>query len=73
MPCCIAFATTDYKAQGRAFNNIILDLQSAGRKTAGHRTYTAVYVALSRCRSLSGLNLLCTIPQAIFLQDLMIT
>ena len=44
------------KPQGRTFNNIILDLQSTGWVGIEH-TYTAVYVALSRCHSLNGLKL----------------
>ena len=69
VPCCAAFAITDYKSQGRTFSNIILDLESPNPKggvRGGHHTYTAVYVALSRCRSRSGLSFLHAFPYATF-------
>ncbi|KAF8437026.1 hypothetical protein BDZ91DRAFT_687651, partial [Kalaharituber pfeilii] len=57
IPCCPGFAITDYKAQGRTFDNILVDLESTN-SFGQHRKFTAVYVALSRCRSLDGLNFL---------------
>ena len=68
IPCCAAFAITDYRSQGRTFSNVILDLEPSNpRGTRGvHHTYTAVYIALSRCRSSLGLSFLRAFPHAIF-------
>jgi len=58
IPCYAAFAITDYRSQGRTFSNIRLDLEPPNPRGMhkGHHTYTAVYVALSRCHSSSGLS-----------------
>jgi len=58
LPCCAGFAITDYRSQGRTFSDIIFDLESPTKIAGGHRiyTYTAVYVALSRCWPLKGLS-----------------
>ena len=57
IPCCAGFAITDYRSQGRTFNRVVIDLEPPNiRWEGGHRTFTAVYVALSRCRSLDGLS-----------------
>jgi len=52
LQCCAGFAITDYRSQGRSFNDIILDLESSIKIAGDYRTYSAVYVALSRCQSL---------------------
>ena len=68
IPCSAAFAITDYRSQGRTFNQVILDFESANKKTeGGHRTFTAVYVALSRTGSISGLSFLRGFSQSTFL------
>ena len=57
--CCAGFAITDYRSQGRTFNRVVIDLEPPNiRWEGGHRTFTAVYVALSRCRSSDGLSFL---------------
>ena len=55
VPCSPAFAMTDYRVQGQTYNHVIIDLVLQYREV-GHRTFTAVYVALSRCRSLEGVQ-----------------
>jgi len=69
IPCCAAFAITDYRSQDRTFSNVIPDLEPPNPRgtRGGHHTYTAVYVALSRCRSSLGLSFLRAFPHAIFL------
>jgi len=57
---------TDYRSQGRTFNDIILDLESS-TKIAGHRTYSAVYIA---CQSLKGLSFLRAFHQETFFKKL---
>ena len=67
IPCSPAFAITDYRSQGRTFNEVILDFESA--KKGGnnqHSTFTATYVALSRCRSIAGLSFLRAFPASSF-------
>ena len=66
--CSAAFAITDYRSQSRTFNRVMLDFESANKQTeGGHRTFTAIYVALSRTRSISGLSFLRGFPQSTFL------
>jgi len=67
-PCCVAFAITDYRWQGRTFSNVILDLEppNPSGMRGGHHTYTAIYVVLSRCRSSLSLSFLRAFPHAIF-------
>lgn len=51
LPIMPAFAYTDYKAQGRTMEKVIVDLQSC-------RNLQSVYVMLSRAKSLDGLLIL---------------
>lgn len=51
LPILPAFAFTDYKAQGRSMDRVIVDLSSC-------RTLQSVYVMLSRAKSLDGLLIL---------------
>lgn len=60
LPCTPAFALTDYKAQGRTFREIIVDLTS--RRGAGGRIDpVSAYVSLSRCKTLAGIQLLSSV------------
>ena len=51
-PIKLAWAVTIHKSQGQTFDTLAIDL-GAGAFATGH-----VYVALSRCRSLSGISLI---------------
>lgn len=60
LPVVSAFVLTDYKAQGKTFVEVLLELR-------GNRTnngvpskcdFTSLYVQLSRCMTLRGINLL---------------
>jgi len=66
VPYCAGFAITDYRFQGRTPSDPTPDLESPTKIAGGRRTYTAVYVALSRCQSLKGLPFLRAFPQATF-------
>ena len=64
LPCAPAFACTDYKVQGRTLEHVALELR--GTRTSmidGHNIPSqcdpySLYVQLSRCRSLDGIQLL---------------
>jgi len=57
LPCTPAFALTDFKAQGRTFKKILVELTSrlGGR---GKIDPVSAYVCLSRCKTLAGIQLL---------------
>jgi ATP-dependent exoDNAse (exonuclease V) alpha subunit len=57
MPIVVARAITIHKAQGKTFDEIVIDL--AGPAFA----HGQVYVALSRCRTLEGITLLSPITK----------
>jgi hypothetical protein len=64
LPCVPAFACTDYKVQGRTLEHVALELR--GTRTSmidGHSVPSqcnpySLYVQLSQCRSLDGIQLL---------------
>ena len=60
LPVVPAFVLTDYKAQGKTFENVLLELRG-NRMTNGQASkcdFTSLYVQLSRCRTLQGIKLL---------------
>eukprot|EP00742_Colponemidia_sp_Colp-10_P013665 GILJ01015450.1.p1 GENE.GILJ01015450.1~~GILJ01015450.1.p1 ORF type:complete len:670 (+),score=37.93 GILJ01015450.1:1352-3361(+) len=70
LPIIPAFVLTDYKVQGKSFDNVIVDIT----KPPGNRDAVGTYVCLSRARSLQGLAILrpfqrqvlmCCPPQAL--------
>jgi len=61
-PVRLAWAITIHKSQGLTFDNVVID---AGRSFAAGQ----VYVALSRCRTLEGLQLLSKINSACVKND----
>lgn len=66
LPVVPAFVLTDYKAQGKSFKDVLLELRG-NRTTNGQPSkcdFTSLYVQLSRCRMLQGIKLLSPIrPQ----------
>ncbi|KAJ6436236.1 CFEM domain-containing protein [Purpureocillium lavendulum] len=60
LPVAPAFALTDYKAQGKTFAEVLLELRG-NRVTNGEPSkcdFTSPYVQLSRCTTLQGIKLL---------------
>ena len=60
LPVVPAFVLTDYKAQGKTFIEVLLELRG-NRVTNGEPSkcdFTSLYVQLSRCTSLRGIKLL---------------
>jgi hypothetical protein len=65
----LAWAITEYKAQGSTYNRITVDLHwqnISGKDGTSHKRYCSCYVQLTRTRSLQGLSLL----QPVILKDL---
>ena len=58
VPCALAFAITlaYYRSQARIFENIIVDLEIT--RQSEHQNFTAIYVMLSRVKSMVGLTFL---------------
>ncbi|KJZ68594.1 hypothetical protein HIM_12014 [Hirsutella minnesotensis 3608] len=60
LPVVPAFVLTDYKSQGKTFEDVLLELRGS-RMTNGQPSkcgFTSLYVQLSRCRTLQGIKLL---------------
>ncbi|KAI1289116.1 hypothetical protein F5Y03DRAFT_378387 [Xylaria venustula] len=69
LPVVPAFVLTDYKAQGKTFMEVLLELRG-NRVTNGQPSkcdFTSLYVQLSRCRTLQGIKLLSPIRQQDFI------
>ncbi|KAJ3550717.1 hypothetical protein NPX13_g11461 [Xylaria arbuscula] len=69
LPVVPAFVLTDYKAQGKTFVEVLLELRG-NRVTNGQPSkcdFTSLYVQLSRCRTLQGIKLLSPIRQQDFI------
>jgi hypothetical protein len=69
LPVVPAFVLTDYKAQGKTFVDVLLELRG-NRTTNGQPSkcdFTSLYVQLSRCRTLQGITLLSPIRPQDFL------
>ncbi|KAH7025645.1 uncharacterized protein B0I36DRAFT_248705, partial [Microdochium trichocladiopsis] len=67
LPVVPAFVLTDYKAQGKTFEEVLLELRG-NRMTNGQPSkcdFTSLYVQLSRCRTLQGIKLLSPPDQGI--------
>ncbi|KAG7408961.1 ATP-dependent DNA helicase PIF1 [Fusarium oxysporum f. sp. raphani] len=60
LPVVPAFVLTDYKAQGKTFVDVLLELR--GNRVANGQPsrcdFTSLYVQLSRCKTLQGIRLL---------------
>ncbi|KJZ69552.1 hypothetical protein HIM_11065 [Hirsutella minnesotensis 3608] len=63
LPCAAAFACTDYKVQGGAFERVALELRGTRTTNVGGRAVPSqcdpysLYVQLSRCPTLDGIML----------------
>ncbi|KAM5344579.1 hypothetical protein ACJ41O_013114 [Fusarium nematophilum] len=69
LPVVPAFVLTDYKAQGKTFVDVLLELRG-NRMTNGQPSkcdFTSLYVQLSRCRTLQGIKLLNSVRPQDFL------
>ncbi|KAI8711065.1 hypothetical protein NCS52_01481800 [Fusarium sp. LHS14.1] len=69
LPVVPAFVLTDYKAQGKTFVDVLLELRG-NRMTNGQPSkcdFTSLYVQLSRCRILQGIKLLSPVRPQDFL------
>lgn len=69
LPVAPAFVLTDYKAQGKTFEHVLLELRG-NRMTNGQPSkcdFTSLYVQLSRCRTLQGIKLLSPIRHQDFI------
>ena len=56
VPCSPAFAITDYRAQGRTFEGVALDLEVDKGGTTGYKNFAGLYVMLLRAVSSSGVS-----------------
>lgn len=66
-PVKLAWALTIHKSQGLTFNNVVIDM-AGGAFTAGQ-----TYVAMSRCTSLEGIELMAPIsPRDVFVSNAII-
>jgi ATP-dependent exoDNAse (exonuclease V) alpha subunit len=63
LPLKLARACTIHKSQGKTFDNVIIDLQG------GSFAHGQTYVALSRCKSLTGLKLISPLKKTHILLD----
>lgn len=52
VPMTPAFSLTDYKVQGKTFDQAVLDLRFEGKDS--HKYYSSAYVEISRVRSWDG-------------------
>ncbi|KAG8729496.1 hypothetical protein FRC12_020939 [Ceratobasidium sp. 428] len=62
-PIALAYAFTDYRAQGQTLKSAIIDI--AKPPTGGKLSQPNVYVALSRCPGLDNIRILCDFDRAI--------
>ena len=67
VPCTAGFTITDYQSQGHTFEQITIDFTTSTRNLSEHKTFCSLYVALSRCKSVSGVSLRTPLSQRQFL------
>jgi ATP-dependent exoDNAse (exonuclease V) alpha subunit len=57
VPLTPAYAITEYRSQGRTFENLVLDLETR-RTTSRQKDFASIYVSLSRAKSICGVSFL---------------
>lgn len=67
VPCSPAFSVTIHKSQGKTYNRAVIDIAKPMSPPYGsaHDNYALLYVALSRVRTMSSLEILTTFDRSV--------
>lgn len=67
VPCSPAFSVTIHKSQGKTYDQAVVDIAKPMSPPYGsaHDNYALLYVALSRVRTLSSLEILTTFDRSV--------